>query len=42
MHELSAKPCCTLVQKRYMQRYQAPLVRTKTGYRMVQILGIFG
>jgi len=39
MHELSAQPCHLLFQKKYMQ---APLVRPKTGYRTVTILGIFG
>jgi hypothetical protein len=42
MHELSVKPRRTLVQKKYMQRFQAPLVRTKTGYCAVKIMGIFG
>jgi hypothetical protein len=31
MRALSTKPCRTLLHKGYMQRYQAPLVRTKTG-----------
>jgi hypothetical protein len=30
MRALNTKPCRTLVHKGYMQRYQVPLVRTKT------------